>query len=101
MKNLLRNLAYASVIVAALTFTVCQVVRPAQATPLPGRVIVGAYLGDPALPAIILDNGDVWRRWFGNAAPEYVGNFWGDQPINVSPSTWSNIKSKLGTPTGN
>jgi len=101
MKKLLRNVAYASVIVAALTVTIQSLNRPASAQP-PGRVIVGTYMGDYDKPVVMLDNGDVYRLPVGfGGPPQYMGNFWGDQPINVSPSTWSGLKTKLGTPSGN
>lgn len=83
MKNLLRNLAYASVIVAGTAVTVHQFNRPAGAQS--GSSIVGYHAIDnnPGCVAgtFILSNGDVYYLAVpvsGNCghqpAPAFVGN---------------------------
>lgn len=51
-------------------------------------------------------NGDVWRQaltnWVGGcgpgatlcSSPQYIGHFWGDQPISTSPSSLGGVKSQ-------
>lgn len=107
MKNLLRNLAYSSVLVAAISFTVIQFTRPAQAQS--GSQIAAATFhnsGDcQADGAVLLTNGDVYHIVVGTCGfpptTTLVGNIWGGSPIAVEPSTWSGIKTKLGTPSEN
>lgn len=63
---------------------------------------------------VILSNGDVYRQRAFNqgalgssacdqaysypqycGAPDYIGNFWGGQPVPTSPSTMGGVKSKF------
>lgn len=99
MKNLLRNVAYASIIVAATAFTVHQLNEPAQAG---SQTIVGFYASSaPCGGVFMTSNGDVYQYVVaagggcGSATPEtnYLGNVW-QNPINVEPSTWSQIKAR-------
>lgn len=106
MKNLLRNVAYASIIVAATTVTVTHLNRPAEAQSLNGSIVGYHALNQTGTEGIaMVSNGDVF--WFelasggGGAQLHYRGNIWSSGPINVEPSTWSGIKTKLRTPSGN
>ena len=99
-----------SVIVAATTFTVLQLNRPAQAQS--GGQIVAANIRDAgaciegtyASGAVLLSNGDLFsisiaEGCVGRTETIFVGNIWtGLGAVNVKPSTWSEIKTKLGTP---
>lgn len=100
MRNLLRNLAYASVIVAATTFTVTQLNRPADAQGL-GQTVVSSHLvASPRCGAeglVLTYSGDLFYVSVGCAdspGANFIGNIWSDGPINVEPSTWSQIKAK-------
>ncbi len=96
MRNLLRNLAYASIIVAATAVTVMQFNRPAGATGA-GTGIVAIY--GQGYNNAVDSNGDVYLVTALEGSPfssRYMGNIYGAAPINVEPSTWSGIKAKGG-----
>jgi hypothetical protein len=53
---------------------------------------------------VMLNNGDVYYRevydpgtgYYSTHPAKYMGNYWSDQPVPTSPSTWGGVKSQLG-----
>jgi hypothetical protein len=100
VKNLLRNVAYASIMIAATTLTIHNLNKPAQAQ-IPAGTIIGYSTSGCSWHNVMLSNGDVYARTgncasFDSSPAVYVGNFFDNQPTPTSPTTWSAIKSRFG-----
>jgi len=103
MRNLLRNLAYASIIVAATAVTVHQFSQPAEAQgsgTIVGYHVNGIVNSHSADGSFMLSNGDVYYFRLGytdlNGAT-VIGNVWtGLGSINGESSTRSATKAQGG-----
>lgn len=97
MKNLLRDLACMSVILAALTITITHLNRPAEAQGSSQTIV--AVNGSDNQGLAVTPNGDVYRirSYEGESfTSTYIGNvFYGTSPIATQPTTWSGVKTHI------
>lgn len=96
MKFNLRDLAYASVTVAALTAAGHFASRPAGAQSV-SRSIVGFSYESGCSQIVVTETGDVWRAHVGPGCAtqptEYLGNIWnGTAPTAAKPQSWGGLK---------
>lgn len=97
----LRELAYASVIVAALAVAGHELAGRAEAQG--GNQQVVGFASDGYSTYTMVAGGDVYRQRANGPggeflnAPVYVGNFWtGTGATSIQPQTWSQIKAAHG-----
>ncbi len=102
MKNLLRNLAYASIIVASLTAAAHFAYRPASAQTAGDRSVVAVLSFGNQTQMVYLANGEIWRQEGTPLSGGYIGTAYFGQafgaagPTATAPKTWSSVKGGAG-----